>query len=287
MKKLRTFKIMVTFFKSLVFSFTVLFLISCQNEERREELAADQKAQATNQVIQDKFNAQNVFNTLPKRDLVLDLINRHKLEYNADYLSNPINVNKFTLELYRAVNMGVYGADVCISNSFGQTQESVIFFKSMNNLASSLGVSSAFNQSVIDRIELNKNNNDSVINIITAAFEKADEILKYNNRAATAAVILCGSWIEGFYVSCKMAEKANSTELIKTIMKQKESLKNVIGLLENAGLEDNSKFIIDKLHGLFHSISTNESYSNFHRDAILKAYHKISDLRNQVVYVGQ
>ncbi len=278
---------MATLFKSIVFSFIILFLSSCQRDEKQEEAAVEEQALETNLVIQDKFNAQNVFNTLPSRELVMGLINQNKLEYNADYLSNPTNVNKFTLELFRAVNMGIYGADLCISNSFEQTQESIIFLKSMNILASSLGVSGAFNQNMFDRIELNKSNNDSIISIVTDAFKKVDEILKYNKRAATAAVILSGSWIEGFYVSCKMAEKSNSTELIKTIIKQKESLKNLIVLLENAGLEDNSKFIVDKLHGLFDSISTNENNSKFDREAIVEAYHKISDLRNQVVSVSQ
>ena len=278
---------MSTIFKSVVFSFLVISLFSCQREEKQEEAVSEEQAVETNLVIQDKFNAQNVFNTLPSRDLVMGLINQNKLEYNADYLSNPTNVNKFTLELFRAVNMGIYGADLCIANSFEQTQESIIFLKSMNILAGSLGVSGAFNQNMFDRIEQNKNNNDSIIGIVTDVFKKVDEILKYNKRAATAAVILSGSWIEGFYVSCKMAEKANNTELIKTIIKQKESLKNLIVLLENAGLEDNSKFIVDKLHGLLDSIAINESNAKYDRQAIVDAYHKISDLRNQVVSVSQ
>lgn len=270
-------------FRTIFFGTFLIFSFSCRHDEKQEEVTTDEQALETNLVIKDKFNAQNVFNTLPSRDLVMSLINQNKLEYNADYLSNPTNVNKFTLELFRAVNLGIYGADLCIASSFEQTQESMLFLKSVNILASSLGVSGAFNQRMFDRIEVNKHNNDSVIGIVTDAFKKVDEILKYNKRAATAAVILSGSWIEGFYVSCKMAEKESNRELIKTIIEQKESLKNLIVLLEEAGLEDNSKFITEKLHGLLDTIKMNEDQSKFDRESIAATYAKISDLRNQVI----
>ena len=262
----------------------VLLLVSCSREEKQEDANLEGATVESNLVQQDKINAQNVFNILPTRDLVVKLIDENKLEYNADYLSNPTNVNKFTLELFRAVNLGIYGADLCIASSFQQTQESMIFLKSVNILANNLGVSGAFSHEMFERIELNKTNNDSVIQIVTNAFKQVDEILKYNKRAATAAVILSGCWIEGFYVSCKMAERNKEKNLIKTIIQQKESLKNLIVLLENAGLEKDSVFITQKLHGLLTTISENES--KFDKEAIDSTFKMISDLRNHVVAVN-
>jgi len=277
---------MSTFIRTINLLFLLIFFVACGREVKPEETSHDEQPLETNLVEQDKFNAQNVFNTLPTRELVMGLINENKLEYNADYLSNPTNVNKFTLELFRAVNLGIYGADLCIASSFEQTQESMIFLKSVNTLANSLGVSGAFSQKMFERIEMNKNNNDSVITIVTNAFKKVDEILKYNKRAATAAVILSGCWIEGYYVSCKMAEKVSNEELIKTIIQQRESLKNLIVLLDNAGLEDNSKFITDKLRGLLDTISTSDTNSKYDKAAIAATYQKISELRNQVISVA-
>lgn len=266
--------------------FLVFFIAACRPVEKQEESTAADEVVETNLVSQDKINAQNVFNTLPTRELVMKLIEQNKLEYNSEYLSNPVNVNKFTLELFRAVNLGIYGADLCVASSFEQTQESMIFLKSVNILANSLGVSSAFNQSMFDRIEKNKGNNDSVISIVTNAFKEVDQILKYNKRAATAAIILSGCWIEGFYVSCKMANEVNEKHLIKTIIEQKESLKNLIVLLENAGLEKDSVFITEKLSGLLESIKANEAKSKFDKEAISLTYQKIKELREQVVSVN-
>ncbi len=276
---------MTKFIRVSIYSLCLLFVLACQREDKQEEIAIDEKAIDSNLVLQDKFNAQNVFNSLPTQSLVMRLVAENKLQYNPDLLNNPANVNKFSLELFRALNLGIYGADMCVASSFDQTQESIIFLKSINILAGSLGVSSAFSQNMFDRIEANKSNNDSVVEIVTGAFKKVDEILKYNKRAATAAIILSGCWIEGFYISCKMAQKTDDQKVIKTIIEQKESLKNLIVLLDNAGLESDSKFITDKLRGLLKTILIYESGSKFDKEAIAATNQKIEDLRNQVVSV--
>lgn len=136
---------------------------------------------------------QTVFSSLPDRDMVLQLIAENQLNYEPDFLNDPQSVNRYALEDAKAVNLGIYGSDLSIASSFDQTQESMIFLKCVNSLATQLGVSNAFDQKVVERIEANQNQKDSVIGIVTNAFKKVDEILKTNNRPATAAVILSGA----------------------------------------------------------------------------------------------
>jgi hypothetical protein len=123
----------------------------------------------------------------------------------------------------------------------------MVFLKCVNILAGDLGVSNAFDQKMFDRMEANKQNKDSTLEVVTGAFKKADEILKTNNRPATSAIILAGSWIEGLYVSCKIAESIQSEDVVKTILKQKESLKNLVIMLENSKLDEKSAFIVTDL----------------------------------------
>ena len=270
------------------FSFKIILLVFalsftfCKNGEKQDEnLVIDDN---TKQAVQEtKLNAQNVFNSMPDRKLILKLIEDNKIDYNPDFLNDPNSVSKYTVEFYKAANLGIYGSDLSIANSFDQTQESMVFLKCVNSLAANIGVNNAFDQAMFDRMEANRENKDSTLEIITAAFKKADEILKVNNRPATSAVILTGSWVEGMYVSCQIAETANGEKIIKTIIDQNESLKNIIIMLEASNLTDGTKFIIADLKSIRDAFEVAEANTVQNLETIKTIKEKITALRNKLV----
>lgn len=267
-----------------IYLFSALFLLSCGGTEKTEEIISEEEKD-TSFSEESKFNAQNVFNSLPDRTIILKLIDESKLEYNPDLLNNPTSVNNYALEAVKAVNLGIYGSDLSIASSFNQTQESMLFLKCVNVLATQLGVSAAFDQQIFERIDANETNKDSVIEIVTGAFRRVDEILKMNNRPATAAIILSGCWIEGLYVSCKLAQNTEAQSIVKTIVAQKESLKNLIVMLENVTLDENSKFILSDLQNIYKSFEIAETQTEFDKKTIASITKQISDLRNKITSV--
>jgi hypothetical protein len=256
-------------------------LLSCGGEKQPEEIISEEEHTRPS-IEESKFNAQNVFNTLPDRKLVMKLIEENKIEYDPILLNDPNSVNKYSIESRKAVNLGIYGSDLSIASSFDQTQESMVFLKCVNMLAGHLGVNSAFDQHMFERIDANENNKDSILEIVTGAFRKVDEILKYNNRPATSAVILSGCWIEGLYVSCQMAQKVDTESIIKTIIQQKESLKNLIIMLENVTLEDDISFLLTDLRSLFDAFILAETTTKYDKAAITGITQKITDLRTKI-----
>jgi len=263
-----------------LFLVSLFFIFSCGGEKSEDIISEDERSKPD--IQESKFNAQNVFNTLPDRKLVMNLIEENKIEYNPDLLNDPTKSNKYTVEFSKAVNLGIYGADLSIASSFDQTQESMVFLKCVNVLAGYLGVNSAFDQRMFERIDANENNKDSILEIVTGAFKKVDEILKYNNRPATSAIILSGCWIEGLYVSCQMAQDADAESTIKAIVQQKESLKNLIIMLEGVTLEENAKFVLKDLKELYQIYTVAETTTKYDKKAIEGITQKISELRNKI-----
>jgi hypothetical protein len=258
----------------------ILFLSACGAGEKPEDIISEEER--THPTIEEsRFNAQNVFNSLPDRKQVMQLIEENKIEYNPDLLNDPNNVKKYSLEFSKAINLGIYGSDLSIASSFDQTQESMVFLKCVNVLAQSLGVSGAFDTRLFERIEANSNNKDSIIEVVTEAYKKVDEILKYNNRPATSAIILSGCWIEGLYVSCKMAQVVNQEDVIKTIIDQKESLKNLVVMLEDVTLEEDAKFVLVELKKLQEAFSVAETATKYNKEAIESITRIITDLRTK------
>jgi hypothetical protein len=255
---------------------------SCSEGEKNEELVEEEQQNVT-ESKQVAFSAQNVFNTLPDKELVLSLIEKNNLEYNPDFLNDPNSVTKYNIEFFKAINLGIYGSDLTISSTFDQTQESMVFLKCVNVLAGNLGVNAAFDQRMFDRIQSNDNNKDSVLQIITESFKKVDEILKNNNRPGTSAIILAGCWIEGLYVSCQMAQMVSAESIFKTILAQKESLHNLLALLESVELKEDEKFLVKDLKELHKIYEVAETSTSYDKAAIAGITQKISDLRKNVV----
>jgi hypothetical protein len=220
---------------------------------------------------------------LPERQQVMRLIEENKIEYRPELLNDPNRVKKYNVEFSRAINLGIYGSDLSIASSFNQTQESMVFLKCVNVLAQNLGVNSAFDQRLFERIEANSTNKDSIIEIVTEAFKKVDEILKYNNRPATSAVILSGCWIEGLYVSCKMGKEVDQEDVIRTIIDQKESLKNLVIMMEAVTLEKEAQFVLDDLRKLQTAFKEAQATKKFNKAAIENITQIISELRNKAV----
>jgi hypothetical protein len=268
-------------FKIVLLVLTISF-VSCKNGEKADEnIVIDEN---TKQAVQEtKLNAQNVFNSMPDRQIILKLIDDNKIEYNPDFLNDPNSVSKYTIEFYKAANLGIYGSDLSIANSFDQTQESMVFLKCVNSLAANIGVNGAFDQAMFDRMEANRENKDSTLEIITSAFKKADEILKVNNRPATSAVILAGCWVEGMYVSCQIAKTANGEKIIKTIIEQGESLKNLIIMLEASNLSEAGKFIVSDLKAIRDAFEAAEANTVQNFETIKTVDEKVSALRARLI----
>ena len=269
--------------KTLVFT-SIFILMACGGGgEKTDDDTITDDSDTKKSVTETKLNAQNVFNSVPDRVQILKLIDENKIEYNGDILNNPSVASKYTIEFYRAANLGIYGSDLSIANSFEETQESLLFLKCVNTLASSIGVSKAFDQKMFDRMEANKNNKDSTLEIVTGAFKKSDEILKEDGRSATSAVILSGSWIEGLYVGCCFAKNLGTESLVKAILNQQESLKNLIIMLEASNLNESEQFLVLDLKALLFEYKAKEKTTKFDVAAIKEITEKTTTLRNKLI----
>ena len=271
------------FLCSLLMLFALIFC-SCRNSQKSDEETTEVDSTSSNALYDSKqISAQNVFNSIPARADILNLISEDKIEYDPDFLNNPDFASKYALENSRALNLGVYGADLSVTGSFDQTQESMLFLSCVNILAKNLGVSTAFDQRMMDRMEAHKEDRDSTLEIIAHSFRVADEYLKENGRPGTSALILCGCWIEGMYVSCQIAKKVSSQNTIKTILKQEESLKHLIIMTDASGLSKDASYILEGLKTIQNDLKAANTSGALTLENINSISLNIASLRKKVV----
>jgi hypothetical protein len=268
--------------KSFVLISSTVFLVSACGGNKQEELETTDEETSTVGVDSQKISAQNVFNTISSRTSILELTKQANAEYNVQLLNNPDDVSKYSLESSRALNLGVYGADLNVASIYDQTQESMLFFKCVSIIAKSIGVSNSFDENMGERMTANQANRDSTLNIITQAFKNADQTLRQNNRPGTSSLLVAGAWIEGLYVACQTAKEKNDEPIIKEIFAQKESLDNLLELLQSSKLPEETTYIITDLKAI-KAVIDNKSDQVFTVAAMKDLDSKITDLRTKII----
>jgi hypothetical protein len=234
----------------MFFAAAMILMPSCSGSENAtDESAEAADSSGTNNTMKVQ-KTQNVFYSIPSPIETSSLLQKAGATYDADFL-NPIeNVSKYNSTSGKALNLGVYGADLSFTSIFDQTQESMLYLKCTNKLASGLGISGAFGESTISRIEANQENRDSLLQIISDAFWASDSYLKENDRPNTSALIVAGGWVEGLYIATRVAGATKNEEVVTRIGEQKLSLENLIGMLESCGKDENIEPVLNDLRGL-------------------------------------
>lgn len=259
----------------------VLLMSSCGGNKQEELNTTDDEIQAVG-LDSQKISAQNVFNTISSRATILELTKLANAEYNVQLLNNPDDVSRYLLESSRALNLGVYGADLNVASIYDQTQESMLFFKCVSIIAKSIGVSNSFDENMGDRMTANQSNRDSTLSIITQAFKSADETLRKNNRPGTSSLLVAGAWIEGLYVACQTAKETKNEPIVKEIFAQKESLDNLMELLLSSKLPDETAYVLEDLKAV-KLIIDSKTDNVFTLDAMKELDTKITDLRTKII----
>jgi hypothetical protein len=203
---------------------------SCGNSADNDNVT-DNDTAATVSAEKDT-RAQNVFYSIPSPIETTSLLKGAGAKYNASYLNPVENVSKYSTAAARALNLGVYGSDLSFTSIYDQTQESMLYLRCTNKLATSLGISGAFDEATTSRIEANLENRDSLLTIISDSYWNADNYLKENGQPGVSALIIAGGWIEGLYIATQIANATKNEDIATRIGEQKLSLDNLVALLD-------------------------------------------------------
>jgi hypothetical protein len=208
-------------------------------------------------------NAQNVFYSIPSPVETTSLLKSAGAKYDPKFL-NPIeNVSNYVTVASKALNLGVYGTDLSFTSIYDQTQESMLYLRCTNKLATGLGISGAFDETTTSRIEANMQNRDSLLAIISDSYWNADAYLKENGQPGVSSLIVAGGWIEGLYIATQIAKTTKNTGVVSRIGEQKMSLENLISLLQSYKTDNESipalLIQLNELKKIFDSIPVSAS----------------------------
>lgn len=211
-------------------------LYSCEFNEQTDSEITDSYVTAS--VIDDLAmrhaqQVQEIFYSVPSPMEMASILKRSGATYDMKLLNDVKSANTYSSVRSQALNLGIYGADLSYVTIFNQNQEAIIYMSCTKKLADNLGVSKAFNEEMLERMETNVDNRDSLLNIISETYYMLDAYLKENNRDHISAMVIAAGWIEGLYLATSIALNDEEVDniLIKRIAEQKFSLNNLLDLV--------------------------------------------------------
>lgn len=229
-----------------------LGLFACNSESKKNAGSAEsieKSLENDDDLVQELNNTKKVFYALPSPIETAMLIKRAGTKFDGELLNKTNKKDLYTTTRSKALNFGVYGADLSYASLFSQTQITIDLMAVSKKLADDLGMSNFIENDLLTRLETNINNRDSAMDIISNGFMNSSSFLKESGRPETAALIVAGGWIEGLYIASNLAKKSpNNNELIDRIIDQKMSLITLKALLENYESNSDIDYVFDKLN---------------------------------------
>lgn len=238
-------------------SFLLISLISCNGEGDNGDSNGTDSSELV--IVADQFldstqsmttNINGKIFSIPSPIQMVSLLRSQDDVFNELLLTNPKDVENFTTTFKRAINMGVYGADLGYATIYEKNMQAVSFLNSVDKLSGELGISGAFDATLVQRFIDNGNNQDSMLVIMSEGYRKGDQFLKDNEQHDVASLILTGGWIESLYFATSIFEKSRDQEVANRIGEQKTALKTIVELLSDFNTEGTYSELIADLSDL-------------------------------------
>lgn len=224
-----------------------------------EELLEDQPLEIAAEVIDDMI--QNVSSPVETAAIIKGL----NMPFNRDYLAETDNKNNLNTNFKKAIGLGIYGADLGYINMYEKTSLVINYISTIKSLADGIQVGQFFDFNTLSRIATNRENLDSLMLISQQSFSRIDGYLRETNRSHLSVLIVAGVWIEGLYLSTRVAQDANHPRINETIGEQKMIMSHLMILLNNYKRDPNIAELIkdfEEIQNLYKDVKITYEYSD-------------------------
>ena len=231
-----------------------LFATACQQGSQKptgnlnEEF---ERAQAEKETLAVPENMlEDIIPSIPSPIEMTALIKATGAEY-SDKLLNPTSKAKNYIENHsKALNLGIYGADLAYMNIYEQSVETVDYLGTIRDLAEDFKIAEFFDFQTLKRIAADNGDIDSLILLSSEGFSKMNNFLDDNDRRNVSTLILTGTWLEGMHIATQVYEKNPNEELKERIGEQKFTLDNLLLLLSAHQSDPAVQSLLTKMEAL-------------------------------------
>ncbi len=296
--------------KSPIYIVLMSIALACSSKKTPDEKEFLESTDSLNQAMPaiDESVVSGLLEQIPSPLEISVLLKESGTKYNSSILNEPGNISKYNTNYKKALNLGIYGADLGYTNIYGQKMEGVRYLSSIKTLADDLSIGQFFDIVTISKLASNSDNLDSLLLVTTQNFNSINQYLQSQNRANVSVMLLVGGWIEAMQIICGVAsQNLQNKALIERIGEQKIILEQIVILLTYYQNDQQLALLLEDLQGLktiFDKVSITYTYKestmeivngvavikdnstssiNITKEVTMEIIDKISAIRNKII----
>lgn len=227
------------------------FFLSCGDSKKIDTETLHSELDSINQVNDapdvNTEAVKEILQSIPSPIEISFLIKETGSNYNQVYLNNPDNKDSYTNSYKKALNLGVYGADLAYTNIYNKSQDGIYYLDAVTDMANGLDIGQFFDYSTLKELIKHNDNLDSLLLITTSNFEKINNYLQEKNRAQISVMLLYGGWVEGLHLLNKVNQATPNEEIKERIGEQKIMIEQLTELLGYYKFDPNVKKLLTDL----------------------------------------
>ena len=150
--------------RAWVFIFGILIILSGCKSSKKEPAETTQPLEENTAKV--KVIVELSGYPIPTSFEIMKMINEAGASYIFTLSNLADNVDQYITSKEKALNLGVYGADLSYAITCGMKQETMLYFEASTKLITEMGISTAFNVNYVQRIEDNMDDKDSLISVL-------------------------------------------------------------------------------------------------------------------------
>ena len=235
--------------------------VSCANADSDQAIVEEEVVEeVVNEVSEDPID--EIFYQVPSPNDLFNVLKDADISYNKDILNDLSLVETFNTKKSKALNFGVYAADLAYVSSLGQIGDASNFFETIRALSKELEIENAMNDVIYSRIQenLDASNPDSLFSLSNETYYKAYAYLDDNDRGDVLGMIVIGGWIEGLNIILNVQEYEENSDVVQRIADQRLTLENLLVFTSRIQNEDLDNIISElaPIEELFSSLEISE-----------------------------
>lgn len=210
--------------KSLyLFAGLTLLLAACGGEEQKQTVEPT-GTQETQETAID-FN-------IPSPSEQFALISKMDGQKNFAIMHDPNLADKYGTSTQKALNFGVYTADVAYLTSYNETNKYLTYFGKLEKLGNDIGVAKVFGKELGELAKKWDGNADSLFRLSDETYNKTFQRLIEIDKGNELSLMLVGGWVESMYLMIGTSKGyGKSPKLEQAIADQKLVAENLVEFL--------------------------------------------------------
>jgi hypothetical protein len=166
--------------------------------------------------------------SIPPPMVTLSLLEKNKVQFNPSLPNPTANKTRYVGETKKALNLGVYGADLAYCSDLKSGQPINDYVSAVAALANDLGALEKIDQALVSKFISNIEDKDSLNKASSEFYKLCDRYLRQSEQQHLSSYVLIGGWVEALYLSSDAAK--TDEQLAMRLGEQKYSAPSIMKL---------------------------------------------------------